>query len=785
MKKLLLISSAFLFSIFITLSVANPIADAEGLQEPTGSTIQVLSKPTLKQRQESGMKVVGGSFTPYKNGYVAGTLGDLMHRGDNIEITGTGYLRIRTELEFWYGIGKISMPEISAQTKDTKVQSVGEGYQYFSESSYNQSDDTPGIGYNDRFIWFSGTIKIGELEKISGYNAQYNIGVSDVSFNQVNNGTAVVYDTSDGILPAYSYKLISRGTGNDGYMDDQLVETRDRQFDTTGKYDSTTADNGATAQNVVYRGEDEETANQWWTFIYAGDQDGNHYYRILNDLTGKYLSVANNNAGYNVITEDENASSQSQLWAINKADNETNPDLSNHSSTAMYDTFQNKASGLYLTDDGSSLSQQPLGKVGTALFMPRYTKGYTDHDGDGLPDSLLSAFRLDSTKYKRYEAESLDSSKYAAQGTDAERNWRGNEDVSGTRFVRLSQTNPTLTETVNVPQTGPYDVLIHYGSNSDVSSPVYVKAQLADGKEYYVANDGKTSAVSGDNLDDNLAQQTLVFTNNSSYPSGAHNSTSHKFLLWFSDGSIKQTQLYLHAGKNEVTVTDPSGSTLDLDYLDVALKSSDPVTDTNTGTGTSSTTSTAVPNNTDPTQTTNSNSSSNSADGTTGSEPVTTSQSSSSRSTTKKASVSKKSKFSAFMGYAKHLIYEYNSTTFSKKGRKIKVLKHASFKVIGVKKSASGLNRYKLSNGRYITSNDKFVDKLYLTKKKNKAKVINKHGLYEYKKIAFSKGNRVRYLHKGTDIAVKKIVHFKLTTRLQLTNGHYVTGSKLFVKNIQ
>ncbi|GAF36099.1 DUF5776 domain-containing protein [Lentilactobacillus farraginis] len=779
MHSLLLCSAVVLTGTAIISTTGITYANAVEAQSTAAAlnpdtNIQILTKPTLKQRPENGMKVTGGQYVPFRKGFVAGTLGDLMHPGENIEVTGTGYIRIRTELEFWYHTGKVSMPEITAQTKDTKVQPVGEGYQFFSESAFNMSSDTPEVGYNDRFIWFSGTIKVGQLEN----DASYNIGVSGVDFNQVKNGTAVVYDTDNDILPPYSYKLISRGTDPNGYMDDQLVEARDRQFDTTGKYDATTSDNGATTQNVIYKGADEDTANQWWTFIYAGDQDGKHYYRLLNDLTGKYLSVANNNPGYNVITEDKKDNDPSQLWAISKADGESNPSLSTHISNAIYNTLQNKASQLYLTDDGSTISQQPLGKIGTALFEARYTRGYTDHNGDHFPDSLSDVFRLDSSKYKRYEAESLSTSKYSAQGTDTERNWRGNSDISGTRFVRLNQANPTLTQTIDVPQTGPYNVLIHYGSNADVKTPVYVKSNASGGPGAYISNNGNLTTTANDTLDSQLAQQTINFSNNATFPMGPHGKTSQKSMLPFSDGSIKQAQIYLHAGKNDITFSNPTSSALDIDYIDVGLQSTNPVADTTatTGAGTSSTATVTTP------TTSNNN---NATDASIAS--TSTSQSSSTASVSQPVTTTPTTpnqfKPKSLVVYNKYPIYEYKKLVFSKTNRLSKVKKKTVLKVVGSQKSPSGLRRYRLTNGHYITANARFIAPLYIYAMKKKAVIINNQGAYEYASAALHKKDRIKHLKKGTRLHIKRIVKFHSTTRLELTNGHYISGNKFIVHN--
>ncbi|MFT8399707.1 MAG: DUF5776 domain-containing protein [Lentilactobacillus diolivorans] len=158
---------------------------------------------------------------------------------------------------------------------------------------------------------------------------------------------------------------------------------------------------------------------------------------------------------------------------------------------------------------------------------------------------------------------------------------------------------------------------------------------------------------------------------------------------------------------------------------------------------------------------------------------------SSSSTTSTEASTSKK--VAPFKVVAKKALYRYSSPQFTKANR-IKgyaqktIIKAPVFKVVGTTKSTNGALRYRLSDGSYITAKKGYTTKLYLTKKVNTLKVINAKGTWEYKSTKAVKKNAVKHLKKGTVVTVKKIVKVGIATKYQLTNGHYVTGNRQYVK---
>lgn len=145
----------------------------------------------------------------------------------------------------------------------------------------------------------------------------------------------------------------------------------------------------------------------------------------------------------------------------------------------------------------------------------------------------------------------------------------------------------------------------------------------------------------------------------------------------------------------------------------------------------------------------------------------------------------------------------YRSPNFSKKTRiawytKQPRTKQPQFVVLGTAHSKNGTLRYKVRDVNhgsktyglvgYITANKKYVRNTYYqtlttaTKKKTKTiTIINPKGVNAYK-TASRKGKAVGHYRQGQVLKVKRIVHYRLTTRIQLTNGRYITANRQWIK---
>ncbi|MEE8824536.1 bacterial Ig-like domain (group 3) [Lentilactobacillus sunkii] len=101
-----------------------------------------------------------------------------------------------------------------------------------------------------------------------------------------------------------------------------------------------------------------------------------------------------------------------------------------------------------------------------------------------------------------------------------------------------------------------------------------------------------------------------------------------------------------------------------------------------------------------------------------------------------------------------------------------------SFEILGVAYSQSGAKRYRVKGG-YITANKKLVVNQYYQSKPARVKVIHPKGLHQYLKANLT--GKIRHVKKGHVLKVKKVIKSDKATRLQLSNGSYITGNKRFM----
>ncbi|WP_223800469.1 DUF5776 domain-containing protein [Lentilactobacillus hilgardii] len=146
--------------------------------------------------------------------------------------------------------------------------------------------------------------------------------------------------------------------------------------------------------------------------------------------------------------------------------------------------------------------------------------------------------------------------------------------------------------------------------------------------------------------------------------------------------------------------------------------------------------------------------------------------------------------------YATKKIALYKNTKFTKANRtawypKQKRINRPMFVVTGYKRTSNGTLRYKVrdvNHGRktagktgYITASRKYVVPVYYASvpKSKKITVIAKKGINTYKSANLT--GKAKHYKKGVRLTVKKLVKHNLTTRYQLSNGHYVTANKKLI----
>lgn len=136
----------------------------------------------------------------------------------------------------------------------------------------------------------------------------------------------------------------------------------------------------------------------------------------------------------------------------------------------------------------------------------------------------------------------------------------------------------------------------------------------------------------------------------------------------------------------------------------------------------------------------------------------------------------------------------YRTPNFSKKTRQFYYAKQTrtkrpQFVITGVAQSKNGTKRYLVRDvtpnskwyGKtgYITARTAFTVHTYYQKTPKRVKVIAPKGVDAYRNVTL-KGN-VKHYKRGTVLRVKKLKRHDLTTRLQLTNGRYVTSNKSLI----
>ncbi|EHO49781.1 DUF5776 domain-containing protein [Lentilactobacillus kisonensis] len=130
-------------------------------------------------------------------------------------------------------------------------------------------------------------------------------------------------------------------------------------------------------------------------------------------------------------------------------------------------------------------------------------------------------------------------------------------------------------------------------------------------------------------------------------------------------------------------------------------------------------------------------------------------------------------------------LYVYKNGVFTKDNRINYLRKGTVLKVVKVVKR-DNITRIQLNDGKYITglkaaTKSVKISKTFYDHATNKAVV--KKGLYEYNKPTFSNAKRMKYLKKGTIVKIKAVVKSGQTTRLQLTNGTFITAQKRRCQN--
>ena len=117
------------------------------------------------------------------------------------------------------------------------------------------------------------------------FSCSYNIGITDISFDAINNDAwqhQIIYDTEDGILETRTYKFLSIAD----YLEGPIIEVR--SYDENASVFVRPSINNEPA--------DLATRNQWWRIeFHHSEKEHNdetvNYYTIKNILSGFVLTA--------------------------------------------------------------------------------------------------------------------------------------------------------------------------------------------------------------------------------------------------------------------------------------------------------------------------------------------------------------------------------------------------------------------------------------------------------------------------------------------------------------
>lgn len=131
----------------------------------------------------------------------------------------------------------------------------------------------------------------------------------------------------------------------------------------------------------------------------------------------------------------------------------------------------------------------------------------------------------------------------------------------------------------------------------------------------------------------------------------------------------------------------------------------------------------------------------------------------------------------------------YTGTSFSAAEKSTVVKKGSNWKVSEIVYTTRGIPRIKLTNGKYITANKKYVKEFTVDKNQyyftSPGLVLVKTNDVEYKSVEFGASATGNKINKGT---VKKVVGVAFSDmgypRLKLENGNYITANKSYVQKI-
>ncbi|KAF9887308.1 hypothetical protein FE257_010303 [Aspergillus nanangensis] len=171
------------------------------------------------ERANPGVSYVEGPYVEFQPGYLTGTW-LLFHNSDWIRLSGTGYVRLRWEVEYWKRAGITN--DLVADVTGTWDMVAGAGFRFGDQPAPFCNDPsaacvnaTGGTDYgytwftneanhwNNEYFWLDGEVTLQTAETLGLYNVAVQTSDYATILEDIN-GLGASYDPDFGACPCYS-----------------------------------------------------------------------------------------------------------------------------------------------------------------------------------------------------------------------------------------------------------------------------------------------------------------------------------------------------------------------------------------------------------------------------------------------------------------------------------------------------------------------------------------------------------------------------------------------------
>ncbi|KAI4865567.1 hypothetical protein F4820DRAFT_469701 [Hypoxylon rubiginosum] len=182
------------------------------------SPLQARSTVLTHRAETTAVNATGGTYEAFRPGYLAGTW-EVFKRGEYVDLAGTGYVRVRWEVEYWKGVGPMYEPTFDGVSGTFLLVAGGGGYQisdapqgcpmgtgcvnFTGADEYGYSYPWDGYDpWHNMYYYLDGSVTITNHEA----GGLYNVGVMAYSYNDILTDINTAPGTSGNLIKyGYSY----------------------------------------------------------------------------------------------------------------------------------------------------------------------------------------------------------------------------------------------------------------------------------------------------------------------------------------------------------------------------------------------------------------------------------------------------------------------------------------------------------------------------------------------------------------------------------------------------